>query len=86
MDFFLIMGIGTVVAIWVVANLPKSGGAIHADDWPQPDAKPPQTPAWRKDRPDVFATDDLDYGISQQHLHIQCPRRPLPAANLPKLL
>jgi hypothetical protein len=61
MDFYLIMGIGTVVTIWVVANLPKSGGAIHADDWPTPDPKPPQTPAWRKDISETFATDDLDY-------------------------
>ena len=59
MDFFLIMGIGTFVAIWIVANLPKSGGAAPDNDLSEP--KPFQTPAWRKDISESFATDDFDY-------------------------
>jgi hypothetical protein len=59
MDFFLIMGIGTVFAIWVVANLPKSGGA--APDRDLSGQKPFQTPAWRKDISETFSTDDFDY-------------------------
>jgi hypothetical protein len=59
MEFLAIMGIGTLVAIWVVANLPKSRG-LHREinSFEQ---KPFQTPAWRKDISEVFSTDGFDY-------------------------
>jgi len=53
------MGIGTVVAIWVVANLPKSRG--HRRDAVSFEQKPLQTPAWRKDISEVYSTDGFDY-------------------------
>jgi hypothetical protein len=57
--FLAIMGIGTVVAIWVVANLPKSRG--HRRALASFEQKPSQTPAWRKDISEVHSTDDFDY-------------------------
>ncbi|HEY1719440.1 MAG TPA: hypothetical protein VGH42_14265 [Verrucomicrobiae bacterium] len=60
MEFFLIMGIGTVVAILIVANLPKSGG-IPFDENPF-EAKPPRdTPIWKKDIVETYANGDLEY-------------------------
>jgi hypothetical protein len=79
MDFFLIMGIGTVVAIWVVKNLPKSGGLRR--DIISFEQKPPQTPAWKKEMSDVYSTDGFDYlrklerNQSDPH-HWPCPFPP----------
>jgi hypothetical protein len=58
-EFLAIMGIGTVVAIWIVANLPKSRG--HRRDTISFEQKPFQTPAWRKDISEVYSTDGFDY-------------------------
>lgn len=58
-EFLAIMGIGTVVAIWVVANLPKSRGYLR--DAVSFEQKPLQTPAWRKDISEVYSTDGFDY-------------------------
>ena len=59
MEFLAIMGIGTLVAIWVVANLPKSRGYLR--DAVSFEQKPLQTPAWRKDISEVYSTDGFDY-------------------------
>ena len=58
-EFPATMGIGTVVAIWVVANLPKSRG--HRREKISFEAKPFQTPAWRKEISETYATDEFDY-------------------------
>jgi hypothetical protein len=53
------MGIGTVVAIWVVANLPKS--RAHRREIISFDAKHFQTPAWRKEISETYSMDEFDY-------------------------
>jgi len=53
------MGIGTLVAIWVVANLPNSRSLRR--DMVSFEEKPPQTPAWGKEMSDVYSTDGFDY-------------------------
>ena len=78
MDFLLIMGIGTVVAIIVVANLPKSGHIPYEkDEDPFAYKKPPQTLAWQKDS---WSTDEMDY-LAKLERHERDPRHwpaPLP--------
>jgi len=79
MDFFLIMGIGTAVAIWVVVNLRQSrnlrGDIISYEQ------KPHQTPASSKDMSEYFSTDGFDYlrkldrHLSDPH-HWPCPFPP----------
>jgi hypothetical protein len=59
MEFLAIMGIGTLVAIWIVANLPKSRGLRR--EIVSLEEKPFQTPAWRKDMSEFYSTDDFDY-------------------------
>jgi hypothetical protein len=59
MEFLIIMGIGTAVAIWIVANLPKSRGLRR--DIISFEQRPPQTPAWRKDISEVYSRDGFDY-------------------------
>ena len=59
MEFLAIMGIGALIAIWIVANLPKSRG--HRREIIPFEQKPSQTPAWRKDISEVYSTDDFDY-------------------------
>ena len=59
MEFLVIMGIGTLVAIWIVANLPKPRGLRREKVSFQ--EKPLQTPAWRKDLSEFYSTDDFDY-------------------------
>jgi hypothetical protein len=87
MDFLLIMGIGTVVAIVVVANLPKSGHIPYKEDQdPFAYKKPPQTPAWQKDISEVWSTDELDY-LAKLERHDRDPRHwpaPLPPPPPPK--
>lgn len=62
MEFVLIMGIGTVVAILVVANLPKSGGIPCGDEADPFAAAPPRnTPIWKKDSVETYANGDLEY-------------------------
>jgi hypothetical protein len=60
-EFCLIMGIGTVIAVLSVASLPNPTGARYDNAL---DAKPNdsrQTPACKKDLSEVFPINDLDY-------------------------
>ena len=78
------MGIGTVVAIWVVANLPKSGG--FSPDVKLFDEMPPQTPAWKKEISDAYSTDGLDY-VRKLERHQNDPKHwpcPFPPPEPPK--
>jgi hypothetical protein len=59
MEFLVIMGIGTLVAIWIVANLPKRRG-LHRESISF-ETKSKQTPAWRKEISETYSTDDFDY-------------------------
>jgi hypothetical protein len=59
MEFLVIMGIGTLVAIWIVANLPKSRGLNREMD--SFEQKPSQIPASRRSMSEVYSTDDFDY-------------------------
>jgi hypothetical protein len=74
MEFLLIMGIGTVVAIVVVACQPKSG-YIPYDRSKDPFAykAPPKTLAWQKDLSEVVSTDGMDY-LRKQARHMDDPR------------
>jgi hypothetical protein len=61
-EFALIMGIGTVFAILVVANLPKSGAIPYDEDEnPFLHKEPPQTPRARNDVAETWSLGDLDY-------------------------
>jgi hypothetical protein len=74
MDFLLIMGIGTVVAIVVVANLPKSGQISYEEDEdPFAYKAPPKTLAWQKDLSEVVSTDEMDF-LRKQARHVDDPR------------
>jgi len=59
MEFLVIIGIGTLVAVWIVANLPKSRCSSHEVRSLRQNA--PQTPAWSKDISETHSTDDFDY-------------------------
>jgi hypothetical protein len=64
MQFLLIMGLGTLVAIWVVANQPQPRGRSRR--YEQPDITsfermPSNRPAWRGEAGEVFSTDEFDY-------------------------
>lgn len=74
MEFLLIMGIGTVVAIVVVACQPKSGH-IPYDKNKDPFAykASPKTLAWQKDLSEVVSTDGMDY-LRKQARHMDNPR------------
>jgi hypothetical protein len=64
MQFLLIMGIGTLVAIWIVANQPKRRGRgqwIEDRDMIVCIQKPAQTPASAKDISETFCVDEFDY-------------------------
>jgi hypothetical protein len=64
MQFLLIMGIGMLVAIWVVANQPKPRGRRRwrdESDIISLEQKPYQTPAIAKDISESFSTDEMDY-------------------------
>jgi len=83
-EFLAIMGIGTVVAIWVVANLPKSRG--HRRAMVSFEQKPIQTPAWRKDISEVYSTDGFDY-LRKLERHQNDPRHwpcPFPPPESPQ--
>ena len=81
MDFLLIMGIGTVVAIIVVVNLPKSGHIPYEKDQdPFAYKKPSQTLASQKCMSEVWSTDEMDY-LYKLERHERDPRHwpaPLP--------
>ncbi len=74
MEFLLIMGIGTVVAIVVVAFQPKSG-YIPYDPAQDPFAykTPPKTLAWQKDLSEIVSADEMDY-LRKQARHMDDPR------------
>jgi hypothetical protein len=62
MQFLLIMGIGTLVAIWVVANQPKLRGRRRWHDEEVNSLEPkPIKPSWRGQVGEVYSTDEFDY-------------------------
>ena len=64
MEFLVIMGIGTLVAIWIVANLPKPRArrrGIRQREIVSFEMKPFATPVWKKDVSEFYSTDDFDY-------------------------
>jgi hypothetical protein len=76
MQFLLIMGIGTLVAIWVVANQPKQRGRRRRNDEPDIisfEHLPANKPAWRGELGDVYSTDEMDY-LRKQARHMDDPR------------
>jgi hypothetical protein len=81
MDFLLIMGIGTVVAVVVVAFQPKSGQIPYEEEAnPFAYKAPPKTPAWKKDDSAVVSMNEMDY-MSKLGRHLDDPRHwpaPLP--------
>ncbi len=84
MEFLAIMGIGTLVAIWIVANLPKSRGLRR--EIVSLEEKPFQTPAWRKDMSEFYSTDDFDY-LRKLERHQNDPHHwpcPFPPQESPK--
>jgi hypothetical protein len=74
MEFLLIMGIGTVVAIVIVALQPTSGHIPYdAAKDPFTDKASPKTLAWQKDLSEVVSTDEFDY-LRKQARHMDDPR------------
>jgi hypothetical protein len=64
MQFLLIMGIGTLVAIWVVANQPKPRGRRRRHDEREIisfEYLPANKPAWRGELGEVYSIDEFDY-------------------------
>ena len=87
MDFLLIMGIGTVVAIIVVASLPKSGHIPYSkDEDPFAYKAPRKTLASQKDLSEVVSIDEMDY-LRKHARFVDDPRHwpaPLPPTPLRK--
>jgi hypothetical protein len=76
MEFLLIMGIGTLVAIWVVANQPKPRGHRRRRSEPEIISfkhKPANEPAWRGELGEVYSTDEFDY-MRKMARHNENPR------------
>ena len=71
MAILWILGIGAVVVIWMAMNLSKTPAKQNSRI--SFSENPPKTPAWRKDRSDVFATDGLDY-VQKLERHQNDPR------------
>jgi hypothetical protein len=78
MEFYAIMGIGTLVAIWVVMFLPRTGSRRWDDDLRE--QNPEQTAAWKKDISEAHCDDDLDcarkmerYENDSQHWALPVP-------------
>jgi hypothetical protein len=86
MEFLLIMGIGTVIAIVVVACQPKSGHIPYdRKNDPFVYKAPPKTFACQKDLSDIVSIDEMDY-IRKQARHMDDPRHwpaPLPPPPVP---
>jgi hypothetical protein len=79
MEFLLFMGIGTLVAIWAVANLPKSRGN-RGRNIPSLDLGSRCTPPWKKDIVETHAMGDLEY-LEKVERHQRDPQHwpcPLP--------
>jgi hypothetical protein len=75
MQFLLIMGIGTLVAIWVVANQPKPRGRRRCHDEDIISLKPkPIKPSWRGEVGEVYSTDEFDY-MRKMERYENDPRR-----------
>jgi hypothetical protein len=77
MQFLLIMGIGTLVAIWVVKNQPKHRGRTR---WrhDQDTRKPAKKSTWRGELGEVYSTDEFDY-MRKMARHEDDPRNwPVP--------
>lgn len=66
------MGIGTVLAIVVVAFLPKSGQIPLEEEEPFAYKAPVKTPAWKKDDSEVISMNDMDY-MDKLERHINDP-------------
>ena len=83
MQFLVILGIGALVAIWVVANQPKSRGRRgrrHGREFVAYEGLQPKKPAWRGELDEVYSLDELDY-IRKMARHNDDPRHwppPLP--------
>jgi hypothetical protein len=80
MEFLLIIGIGTVVAIWAVANLPKPRGN-HGASGPSFSPEPPATPPWKKDIVETHSMGDMEYlekleRYQKDPQHWPCPLPP----------
>jgi hypothetical protein len=76
MEFYAIMGIGTLVAIWVVANLRPSGSRRWDDDLDE--QHPEQTAAWKKDISEAHCDDDVDYARKMERYQNDSQHWPLP--------
>ena len=59
-EFLLFIGIGALVAIWAVTNLPKSQGNRGASI-PPFDLGSRETPPWEKDIVETHAMGNLEY-------------------------
>jgi len=81
MQFLIIIGIGALVAVWVVANQPKARGRRGWYDEDVVSLKPkPVKPFWNGELDEVYSTDEFDY-IRKLGRHQDDPRRwpaPLP--------
>jgi hypothetical protein len=78
MEFYAIMGIGTVVAILVVIVLPKSGSRRWEDDLIEPPTEQTETPAWKKDISEAHCDDDVDYARKMERYQNDSQHWPLP--------
>jgi hypothetical protein len=71
------MGIGTLVAIWVVTNQPKPRGRRRTKDGQDIisfEQKPANKPAWRGELGEVYSADEFDY-MRKLARHDDDPRR-----------
>ena len=85
MEFALIMGIGTLVAILIVASLPKSGHVLF--DESVFSGKPTSTPTGRRDAAETFTMGDLEY-LEKLERHQKDPQHwpcPFPPDAPPKI-
>jgi hypothetical protein len=83
MEFLLIMGIGTVAAVWIVANLPKSRSGNAAPLHFETEAL--ATPIWKKDIAETHSMGDLEY-LEKLERHQKDPQHwpcPLPPQDTP---
>jgi hypothetical protein len=75
MQFLLIMGIGTVVAICVVANLPKARSRRRRGEDDGVSLTPKHfKAAWRGELDEVYSRDEFDY-LNKLGRHQDDPRR-----------
>jgi len=60
MEFLLVIGVGTVIAVWVVASLPRSRRG-QPSSTPRIDLGTRDTPPWKKDITETYSLGELDY-------------------------